>query len=260
MRDGGPERPLRIENRGAVRLLVLDRGKANALDPDLVRTLHDAALEAEGDGSVRGVVLTSASPRVFCGGFDLAKMGTADRETFGRFIRGFEALFYALFLYRKPLVAALPGHAVAGGCLLAGTADFRWAAEGTGTIGLPEASLGVHVPRHFLEALRATVGDHALTRWSLSRGAVSFSEALSLGAVDRLLPPAGLLDAAVAYAEELGTAPGDVYASVKRDLRGTAYEKAREVLEESRAVFVDSWFSEAGQKGIAATLARLRQR
>jgi enoyl-CoA hydratase len=257
--DDGAHRTIRIENRGSVRLLILDRGKANALDQAMVQALHDAAREAQDDGTVRGVVLTSASPRVFCGGFDLAKMGTADRGSFGRFIRGFEALFYELFLYRKPLVAALPGHAVAGGALLAGTADFRWAAEGNGTIGLPEASLGVHVPRHFLEALRATVGDHALTRWTLSGGTVPFSEAVSLGAVDRILPPAGLLDAAVAYTAELGTPPSDVYASVKRDLRTTAYEKAREVLDESRSVFVESWFSEAGQKGIAATLARLQQ-
>jgi enoyl-CoA hydratase len=256
----GTHGPFRIESRGAVRIFVLDRGRANALDPGLVGALHEAALDAQGDDRVRGVVLTSASARVFCGGFDLSVVGCTDRETFGRFIRAFEALFYDLFLYPKPLVAALGGHAVAGGALLAGTADFRWAAEGGGTIGLPEASLGVHVPRHFLEALRATVGDHALTRWTLSGGAVSFPEALALGAIDRILPPAALLDAAVAYAEELGKAPVDVYAAVKKDLRGTAYEKALSVREESRAVFVDSWFSERGQAGIAATLARLRQR
>lgn len=252
--------PLRVESRGAVRLLVLDRGRANALDPELVRALHEAAREAEEDPAVCGVVLTSASERIFCGGFDLGVVGRTDRGTFDAFIRAFEALFYELFLYPKPLVAALPGHAVAGGALLAGTADFRWAAEGPGTIGLPEASLGVHVPRHFLEALRATVGDHALTRWTLSGGAVGFAEAITLGAVDRLVPPAALVDAAVAYAGELGAAPGDVYASVKRDLRGTAYERAQAVRQESRAVFVESWFSERGQKGIAATLERLRGR
>jgi enoyl-CoA hydratase len=258
--DDGTHRTLRIENRGAVRLFVLDRGKANTLEPGLVRALHDAALEAQDDSVVRGVVLTSASPRVFCGGFDLATLGATDRDTFGQFIQAFESLFYDLFLYRKPLVAALRGHAVAGGALLAGTADFRYAAEGSGTIGLPEASLGVHVPHHFLEALRATVGDHALTRWSLSGGTVSFPEALALGAIDRILPPSALVDAAVAFAEELGKSPSDVYASIKRDLRGSAYEKARDVLVESRRVFVDSWFSETGQKGIATTLARLRQR
>ena len=257
---GSPPAPLRVERRGAVRLLVLDRGRANALDPELVRALHAAALAAEEDPEVSGVVLTSASSRIFCGGFDLGVVGRTDRSTFGTFIRAFEALFYELFLFPKPFVAALPGHAVAGGALLAGTADFRWAAEGPGTIGLPEASLGVHVPRHFLEALRATVGEHALTRWSLSSGAVSFSEAVTLGAVDRIVPPAALVDAAVAYAAELGAAPGDVYAAVKRDLRGTAYDKAQSVREESRAVFVDSWFSERGQKGIAATLERLQGR
>jgi enoyl-CoA hydratase len=251
---------LRIEDRGAVRILVLSRGNANALEPGLVRSLHGAALAAQEDPSVRAVVLTSASGKIFCGGFDLGVLGRADLETFGTFIRAFESLFYDLYLFHKPLVAALTGHAVAGGALLAGTADFRFAAEGTGTIGLPEASLGVHVPRHFLEALRASVGDHALTRWTLSGGTVSFPEAVGLGAVDRIVPPAALLDAAVGFAGQLGGSPSDVYASVKRDLRGTAYEKARGVLEESRAVFVDSWFSEAGQAGIAATLTRLRSR
>ncbi len=257
--QGGTNGSLRVENRGAVRVLSLSRGKVNALEPGLVGALHDAVLTAQEDPEIRAVVLTAASTKVFCAGFDLGVLGKTDRETFDRFMRGFESLFYDLFLYGKPLVAALPGHTVAGGALLAGTADFRLAAEGTGTIGLPEAHLGIHVPRHFLEALRASVGDHALTRWSLSGGSVSFAEAIRLGAVDRIVPPAALLDEAVAFAGELGSSPTDVYASLKKDLRGTAYETAQSVLVESRDAFVDSWFSETGQRGIAATLERLHR-
>jgi len=251
--------PLGIEDQGGIRVLTLSRGRVNALESDLVSRLLLAARDAEEDPAVRAVVLTSASRSVFCGGFDLGLLGSSPRDAFERFFLAFESLFYELFLLRKPLVAALPGHAVAGGALLAGTADFRWAAEGPGTIGLPEATLGVHVPRHFLEALRATVGDHALTRWTLS-GTVPFAEAVALGAIDRVLPAEELLPRAVAYAEQLGASPSEVYAGVKRDLRQDAYERARAVLVESRRTFVDSWFSERGQRGIAATLEKLRSR
>ena len=88
--------------------------------------------------------------------------------------------------FGKPLVVALTGHAVAGGALLASTADFRIAAEGSGTIGLPEVTLGIHVPRHYLEAMRTTVGEQALTHWALLGETMPFAEAHALGAIDRI--------------------------------------------------------------------------
>jgi len=250
---------LRIENRGPVRLLVLSRGRANPLTADFCEEIHRAARAAEEDPSVRGVVLTSASPSIFCGGFDLGTLTHADPETFGRFIRTFETLFFDLFLLGKPLVAALTGHAVAGGALLAGTADFRLAAAGPGKIGLPEVTLGVHVPRYCVEAMRVTVGEVALRRWALLGETMGFTEAHALGAIDRIVPAAELLDEAVAFAGRLGGATSEVYAAIKRDLRGAAFEKARDILPDARKAFVDSWFSEAGQRGMAAALARIHR-
>lgn len=254
-----PRANIRIEDREGVRLLVMARGKANVLDTEFAAEIHSAAVAAEKDDAVRAVVLTSASPAIFCGGFDLANLATADIETFDRFIRVVETLFFDLFLLKKPLVAALTGHTIAGGAIVASAADFRIAAEGKGTIGLPEASLGVHVPRACLEAMRATVGDRALTRWALGGVPIPFEEARLLGAIDRIVPPETLLDEAVALARHLGQAPTEVYSAIKRDLRSAAYERARAVLVDGRKAFVDSWYSETGQKGIAATLARLRR-
>ncbi len=248
---------LGVEDRGVVRVISLRRGKANALTTSSAQELHRAVLSAREDPGIRGIVLTSASSRIFCGGFDLTLLAHADRETFGQFIRVFETLFFDLFLLAKPLVAALTGHAVAGGALLAGTADFRFAAEGPGTIGLPEVTLGVHVPRHCLEAMRTTVGERALTRWALLGETMPFAEAHALGAIDRIVAPEKLVEEAVAFAGRLGGASSEVYAAIKRDLRGAAWERARDVLPDGRKAFVDSWFSEVGQRGMDRALARM---
>lgn len=250
--------PLRIEDRGGVRLLVLARGKANALEPGLAGELLEAARSAEGDPAVRAVVLGSASPTIFCAGFDLHALEGADEADFVAFAGQFEKLFLELFLLGKPLVAALTGHAVAGGALLAGTADFRFAAEGPGTIGLPGPRLGVRVPRYCIEALKASIGTHALTRWALSGEPIPFAEARDVGAIDKLLPAAVLVDGAVDFAARLGEAPADVYAGIKRDLRGGAADAARRYLAEGRKALVESWHSPAGRRGRAAALARVR--
>ena len=250
---------LHVEDRGAVRILSLARGRANALTADFCEEIHGAARAAEEDAAVRGVVLTSASPAIFCGGFDLGTLAHADSETFSRFIRIFETLFFDLYLLGKPLVAALTGHAVAGGALLAATADFRLAAEGPGKIGLPEVTLGVHVPRYCVEAMRVTVGEVALRRWALLGETMAFDEAHALGAIDRIVPPAALLEEAVAFAGRLGGSTSEVYAAIKRDLRGAAFEKARDIIPDGRKAFVDSWFSEVGQRGMAAALARMHK-
>lgn len=250
---------IEVGDHGGVRILSMRRGKANALETEFAAELHRAALAAVEDPGVRAVVLTSSSPTIFCGGFDLALLAQADREVFGRFIRTIETLFFDLFLLGKPLVAALTGHTIAGGALIAGTADFRFAAEGPGRIGLPEVTLGVHVPRYCLEALRVSIGDRALTRWALGGDPVPFAEAHALGAVDQVVPAAALLERAVEFAAHLGRGPSEVYAAIKRDVRGAAVERARAVLVDGRKAFVDSWFSDTGQKGIAATLSRMHR-
>jgi len=250
---------LRIEDRGGVRVLSLSRGKANALTTPFCEELRAAAHEAQEDPAVRGVVLTSASPKIFCAGFDLAELAHAEPSAFAQFIRKFDTLFFDLYLLGKPLVAALTGHAVAGGALLAATADFRFAADGPGTIGLPEVTLGVHVPRHCVEAMRATVGEQALTHWALLGETMPFAEARDLGAIDRIVPPAALVDEAVAFAGRLAGASSEVYAAIKRDLRGAAFDKAQDVLPDGRKAFTDSWYSETGQKGMERALARMKK-
>ena len=85
---------------------------------------------------------------------------------------------------------------------------------------------------------------------------MTFHEAHDFGAIDRIVPKDRLLEEGVNFAEQLGGASSEVYTAIKRDMRGAAYERAQNVLPEGRKAFVDSWFSETGQRGLAALLDR----
>jgi enoyl-CoA hydratase/carnithine racemase len=102
--------------------------------------------------------------------------------------------------------------------------------------------------------MRTTVGEQALTRWALLGETMPFEEAHALGAIDRIVPADRLLEEAVTFAQQLGGAPSEVYAAIKRDLRGSAYDRAMDVQPDARKAFVDSWFSEIGQRGLASAL------
>jgi enoyl-CoA hydratase/carnithine racemase len=91
---------------------------------------------------VRGVLLCSAHPKLFCPGLDLLSLESYDAPALTRFMLRFAEMVWALFDLPKPLVAAVSGHAVAGGCILALTADERILRQGA-SIGLNEVKIGV---------------------------------------------------------------------------------------------------------------------
>jgi enoyl-CoA hydratase/carnithine racemase len=105
------------------------------------------------------------------------------------------------------------------------------------------------------EAIRTTVGEQALTHWALLGETMSFEEARALGAIDRIDPAERLVGEAVDFARRLGGASSEVYAAIKRDLRGSAYERALDIQPDARKAFVESWFSETGQRGLDRALA-----
>ncbi|MBL8114542.1 MAG: enoyl-CoA hydratase/isomerase family protein [Acidobacteria bacterium] len=247
-----------VEDRGAVRVLSLSRGRANALAPDLIQDLLSALVAAREDAAVRALVLTSASPKIFSAGLDLALLAAAEADVFTRFVDGLEEVLLTAFELPKPFVGALTGHAIAGGALLAAPCDLRVAAEGPGTFGLPEVTLGVKVPRTALHVARATWGERAASRLALTGVSVPFAEAQALGAIDAIVSPDLLLDEAVSRAAALGALPPGAFAAIKRDLRGDTSTRLRAESSANRAAFVASWTSEEGRAGLAAALSKLK--
>src|SRR5437867_4388875 len=110
---------LRLERRGPLAILRLDKARGNAIDEQLVEDLREAVREIGTDDSMRGVLLASGHPRLFCPGLDLIGLLDYDPPAMSRFIDKFARSVWSLYGLSKPVVAAIAGHAVAGGCVLA---------------------------------------------------------------------------------------------------------------------------------------------
>lgn len=246
---------VRTEIRDEVAILTLDRPKANAFSPELVAALSEA-LKAQEDA--RAVVLASALPGMFSAGWDLPRIVDWDRAAMERFIAGYCDLVRQVFVFGPPLVAALPGHAIAGGLIVAMGADERLVAKGKGKFGLSEVILGVSVPQCLMEPFRHVVGARHMERLAATGENLGVEEALAIGLVDRIVPAEELLDRAVERARFLGGLAPAAYASIKRRSRSAAvarFDQARD-----HDPFLDFWFGEDARFRIKDMVARLTSR
>jgi enoyl-CoA hydratase/carnithine racemase len=243
------------EVRDGVAVLTLDRPKANAFSPELVAELS-AALTAH--SNARAVVLASSLPSMFSAGWDLPLLVDRDRKGMEQFVGAYCDLVRQVFVLGPPVIAALPGHAIAGGLIFVMGADERIAAEGSAKFGLSEVILGVSVPQCLMEPFRHVVGARAMERLAATGENVDVARALAMGLIDRAVPRDGLLDAAVERARFLAGLSAPAYAAIKRRSRAAAvarFDQARD-----HDPFLDFWFSEEGKVRIHDMVARLKGR
>lgn len=198
-----------LEVAAGAAVLTLNRPeKRNALS----RALRDEIVERLDDlsenGDARAVVLTGAGP-VFCAGFDRSEFaGGGMAEVFA------DATEYhrRVFTFPKPLIAAVNGPALGGGCDLAAMCDFRLAAS-SAVFGQPQVRFGAAAA---YELMRAVVGAGAAREMCLTGRTLEAEEALRIGLVNRVLGADDLLEAADSLARDLATMPEDVPESAKR--------------------------------------------
>lgn len=209
---------------GDVAVLTLAHGPVNAMDPELCEAVA-ARFRALADDPARAVVVTGAG-RAFSAGADLQRLLAEGEPYARRFLTALDECFRAAFTLGKPVVAAVNGHAIAGGCVLAACADAALMAEGSARIGLPEITVGVPFPRGALEVVRFAVGDVAARRLVLAARTLPGAQAVEVGLVEALLPAGDLLAAAVERARALAAvAPPDTFALTKAQLRRDAVER-----------------------------------
>jgi len=225
---------------GEVAILVMSRGKANAIHSEMMEELSAAVGAAASDPGVRGVVLASDCPRFFSGGFDVREVFHYGREQMAAFFRRFTEICDALRGMPKPVVAALSGHTVAGGAILALACDLRVMARGEFGFALNEIDLGLAVTPEIGRMLIEAVGAGRARELFLSGEPVSPERAWEIGLVHELAPPEEVLARAVARARTLAAKPPIAYATLKRQLRSLA---AGETLETGIESFLELWFS-----------------
>lgn len=249
---------MRLERDGAVAVMVLEAGKANAINTAFLDALEKLLDELEASDA-RGLLFTGYQ-HYFCAGLDLAELLGYDRDGMEAFIRRFGALGLRMFGLDMPVVAAINGHAVAGGCVLAQQADFRVMAEGKGRIGLREVALGIGLPAAVIETLRALVPTASLRPIALEGKLFSAEEARALGLIEEVAPFDELQARARARLDELMALPTKAFAHIKRGLRRPYVEAVEAQAVMDAAEWVDTWFSEDGQRLVRATVASFQKK
>lgn len=217
------------ELHGPITVLRMDHGKVNALDSELFdelgAALEDvAATDGAPDTEGRAVVLTGTG-RAFSAGVDLFRVVEGGRGYLESFLPALTRGLLALFTFRQPVIAAINGHAVAGGAILACACDARLMARGSGRIGVPELKVGVPYPRLALEVLRFAVGARHLQELVYGGSTYPPEEARARGLVDEVVDGEKLMDLAMERAGAFAALPARAFHHTKKALRRPALER-----------------------------------
>lgn len=190
------------ETRGRVGLLTLNRPQAlNALSPELLGEILAALTAFDADPAI-GAVVISGSARVFAAGADIRSMAEASSAEMRA--NGFVEMFAALRQIQKPLIAAVSGFALGGGCELALACDLIVASE-SARFGLPEVTIGVIPGGGGTQRLARAVGKTLAMEMVLNNRQLTAAEALQFGLVNRVVPVERFLDESLALAAEIAS-------------------------------------------------------
>ena len=244
---------VKIEKRGGIAILRMDKPRANAIDGAFVEDMTRAVRELEEDGSVKGILLASAHPRVFCPGLDLVGLVELDRAAMKDFMMRFARMVWTLFGSSMPMVAAIGGHAVAGGCVLALTADYRVIVRGV-NIGLNEVRVGVPLPWSVAELLKASIRPERLGEVALLGRNFTDEGALEAGLVQELVD-ADCEMKSLERLDEFVDKDAASLAKTKRALRADALTSMKAHEETYLDEWVASWFSESTRSRIQEIVA-----
>lgn len=218
-------------------LLQLDDGRANALNPASMVALNNALDQAQ---SASALVI-AGRPGVFSGGLDLKLLPNLSHDDLYACIDQFTALMMRLYRWPRPVVAAVSGHALGGGAILALTADIRYFAEVELRFGLIEVPVGVPLPGFAFAMARSAVSGSTLTEMVMHGREYSASDAHLSGIAQDTFPADALITQACEKAAKLAKLPGDAYASTKARLRAPEIALAEKALQEEGNGFIEAF-------------------
>jgi len=243
-------RNLRVEKRGRVGLITLDRPQAlNALCDALVAELGHALDDLEGDPAIGCLVITG-SEKAFAAGADIKEMQGRDFiDVYGAdFItRGWERVAQC----RKPVIAAVAGYALGGGCEMAMMCDIILAAD-TAKFGQPEITIGTLPGAGGTQRLTRAVGKSKAMEMCLTGRLMDAVEAERAGLVARIVPAASLLDEAIKLAERIAGQSLPIAMMVKESINRAFETSLAEGIRFERRLFHASFATADQKEGMAA--------
>lgn len=226
-----------------VAVLTMGHGKANALDIEFCDALT-ACFHVLRKADAKAAVLTGQGT-IFSAGVDLKRLSAGGADYIRAFLPALHRLYDAVFFHPKPVVAAVNGHAIAGGCVLACCADRRIMARDAGRIGVTEILVGVPFPALAFEILRFAVPPRYLSEFTLSGATYATDEALRRGWIDEVAEPGDLTDDAIAVARELSLLSPAAFAQTKSQIRQPVTDRIKRHGEVTDKVVTEIWTAPA---------------
>jgi 3,2-trans-enoyl-CoA isomerase len=244
-----------IVTSDAVTTVTMNRGKVNALNEAMVDELRDVFNNLKDNPDVRAVILAGKG-KFFSFGFDVPELYDYSPEAFTGYLRKFTGLYTDMFVFPRPLIAAINGHAIAGGCMLATACDIRFMVTGKAKISLNEITFGSAVFAGSVEMLRFIIGSRNAEKILLRGTMMSAEEALAVDLVDEIVVDNELQEAATQLAHDLASYNPRAFAAIKELLRNPVALSMRAGEERSIAEFVEIWYSPETRQSLKSVQIR----
>ncbi len=242
------------EDRGAIAVLRMARGKGNSLDIAFLDALV-AELDAIERSPAQALVITGQG-RAFSAGVDLPAVVAGGREYLERFLPALSRALERIALFPRPVVAAVNGHAIAGGYIIMMATDYRLLALSDARLGLTELLVGVPFPAWALEIARARTPRELLPELCYTGRTLLPTEAHARGLVEELVEQDRLLDRACEIAAQLALVPAEAFSLTKRHLSRPMVDAVRGRAEADDREVQAIWTSPAALANIRAFVER----
>lgn len=229
--------------------ITLNRPKVNALNEPLIDELRAAFDNIENDNDINAVILRGKGS-FFSFGFDVPGFMSYPKDSFERYVFSYSELIKKIFMFPKPVVAALNGHTVAGGCILALACDFRIMVSGKAKIAMNEITFGSTLFTSAVEMLRYAAGSKSSQDIVYSGKMLSAEEAFSLGLIDKSANEDDFISIVAKTAQYFAAKDLVAFNSIKKLLKLETIKKIDEEEKDTISEFVDIWYSESMRENL----------
>jgi len=247
---------VRLEHRDGICVFSLARPPVNAINLDVLRQADAALRDLEQQADLGALVLTG-SGRCFSAGLDLKAIPAYSPADQQQTILTLNRVVTRLYRMSVPTVAAVNGHAIAGGLILALTCDYRIGTRAACELGLTEVRVGIPFPAAPLAVAKAELAPDVMRRLMLTGRNIDSQTALDQHVLDELEAPERVVPRALEVAKDLAAIPRDAFGRVKRQVRGEMIDRLSALMEADTDPLLGDWLT---NETSGAAQSMLRQR
>ena len=245
-----------VQISGTTATLELCRQTTNAINHPLVKELSGALQDLILNDNIHSLVLTSDNEKFFSIGLDIPQLYGLTREEFQYFYHDFNQVCIDLLSFPKPTIAAITGHAIAGGCILTLCCDYRIIAEGRKLMGLNEVKLGVPVPFPAACVLPHIVGFRNAREMIYTGDFYSPEHAISMGLVDEVVHIQQVRPRSIEKAASLSYRQSHAIAQIKKSHIEPIKLQIEKQLDEKDGNFIDRWYADETRTNLKVAMEK----